>query len=545
MIAGFCSFKMAAAPKAHIKRISNNQNIGDLHEQVIQAVKRGDNEKLKSILKPIRKTPKCLQVLSKESRNGLRALHYTLSEMSCERKRSRLDIVATIIECVCKDQRLQLFKLKSSSSGQCTALHAAAANKELDVVKALLESLSSKDQQKLIEMKDGRNRSVLNYELTSEICQLIQSFSEIEEKADVNTDDSELLDDEDDWTLLSPMDQFAPTEADEENSQENPENRKYMVPWRWPVDGDDISFQSADPVTYVTVENMFEHFDYITELIEANNSFGILTNELKNEDGRTFLHLLAMNKKVELVSKLLGAISTDHWSLISYPCKQGKTALHYASFADSVEIIRLLLHYCPKEKRWELLSKPCGSKKTCLYYASKVASIDGVKTLLTYSGENDRKFVEDIVDDFYRAGQCTGTEEITWLLKIVETHYWRVFYNKPRTLIFYNAFKDCEPHWKRDGAEEEKNDMVEAFQRWGIEPKVFADFTEDTLRSEIMQTVQKEHEELSALIVVIMSHGKENIVYDAYAREIQVQNIINIMCFNSWLEGIPKVSTEL
>ncbi|XP_067935898.1 caspase-8-like [Watersipora subatra] len=83
--------------------------------------------------------------------------------------------------------------------------------------------------------------------------------------------------------------------------------------------------------------------------------------------------------------------------------------------------------------------------------------------------------------------------------------------------------------------------MVEAFINFGQQPQVHCGFTEEKLRSEIAKAIQAEGERISGIVVVLMSHGEEYIVYDENYREIRLQSMLNILCHNDLLNGKPKV----
>ena len=522
------------AAENRISKGSSTSEIEIIHNSVIQALRCGDVKKLQSILFPIKYSAECCQALSTESNSGLYPLHYTLSDMAAsEKMESRIEIVRTLVDSIGKDKRLQHFQLRNATNKH-TALHTAAANGELDVVQLLLESLSTSDRRALIAMKDGRKKKVLEYPLSQDIHQLIAQFSESDEAhTTAHGETAENMEEHSDWVKVEPVkDDDVVIEEEGEDYQ--------MVPWPWSPDGN-IAENGAEP-NYINAKSMYEQFDNLLNLVKEENSFDILIQKLKTIEGLTILHVLVKEKKEELVKKLLAVIKScdSHWKLISHKCNQGKTALHYASCVGSPVIANLLLHHCPREKRYSLLAKFCCVGRTALHYASMYSSLEVTKRLLHHAREDDIALVNMTDNKRRRAENYAATSDLKHLLSIVETHYWKMWYKKPTTLIFYNTFDDSARK-KRHGAEEERDQMVQAFEKLGISPETIANFTEDKIRERIGQAVQNDEGETSALIVVILSHGSYGRVLDANYVDIRLQNIINIMSYNELLNFAPKV----
>ena len=275
------------------------------------------------------------------------------------------------------------------------------------------------------------------------------------------------------------------------------------------------------------------------EEVRINENFNIVTTN----NGMTLLQTLIKNKKTDLIQQLLSAVtgpSEDHWKLMSFKYKQ-KTALHYACIAGSTEIASLFFRICPPDKHWALLTEVCCCRKTALHYASRLSNdIEIVKLLLEHSKMKDVDLIAMKDSESKTALDYATATDIRYLLTFAKKYYWRLLDKGPTTLIFYNDFKEYPLH-RREDADEEKDYMVQAFERCGIEPIVIKDFTEKKLEEKLEQVIKKENGDISALIVVIMSHGYHGVVYDADYHEVPLQNIINRIGYKSQLSTTAKV----
>ncbi|XP_067936470.1 uncharacterized protein [Watersipora subatra] len=499
------------------------QELKDLHEKVITSVRRGCAKSLKDLLQPVRQTNDCYVLLSRISKTGQFPLHYSIKEMVSEdgEKTDRLDIVRVIIDSLRREDRYRHFELQDKLHSH-TALHAAAVNGEVEVIREILDSITSVEQQKLIDKRDKQGRTVLDCTNRREIKDLFKTFENRQVMPDDNSSD-------DGWTALN-HDELV-------SYPEHSAHPEEMIPWLWGKD-EGVGTQRFHPET-INAETAFKYFDEMLEFVKAEDSYDVLIDELKNSDGKTILHLAVIHRQDALVKKLLKMLpkSESLQKLILMPCRKGKTALHYASLTNSLSVVNLLLEHCTGVRRWDLLSACCLEGKTALHYACQVDSLDIALSLLHHSGENDKELVCKSAKSL--ASKSAKTE-MSMLLERVETHYWKAMYRRPTTHIFYNTFNNYSLPTKRQGAEEEKDQMVEAFRNFGQQPQVHCGFTEEKLRREIEKAVQAEGEQISGIVVVLMSHGKEYIVYDENCREIRLQNILNILC-HDLLIGKPKV----
>lgn len=102
----------------------------------------------------------------------------------------------------------------------------------------------------------------------------------------------------------------------------------------------------------------------------------------------------------------------------------------------------------------------------------------------------------------------------------------------PSVLIMYTTAN-------RDGAEIEKDDLLKAFPEFNVRVDIRTNPSQSDMLGAITE-VQQQHADMSALVVIIMSHGASGTVCAGDGREVLIQDILNQMCSQS-LEGKPKV----
>ena len=103
----------------------------------------------------------------------------------------------------------------------------------------------------------------------------------------------------------------------------------------------------------------------------------------------------------------------------------------------------------------------------------------------------------------------------------------------PRCLIFYSTVGRDDTH-----AKEEKDSIIQYCEEKSILYKVVTDPTEDTVYSSLKAAQSDEN--LSALVVFILSHGQKGIISVAGdPNYVVVESIITHMCLGT--EGKPKV----
>lgn len=91
----------------------------------------------------------------------------------------------------------------------------------------------------------------------------------------------------------------------------------------------------------------------------------------------------------------------------------------------------------------------------------------------------------------------------------------------------------------RDGAEQERDDLLKALPEFNLRVEIRT----NPEASEIIGTitdVQSQHPDMSALIVIIMSHGGRGTVCSGSGVEVKIQDILQQMSSPA-LEGKPKV----
>lgn len=512
----------------------------DEHWRFIRAISNGDLKGLESVLISIRESPDCFKLLSRESSSGQHALHYTLSDINLQRTQeleSRIEIVKSIIESISENQRLEYFNLRDTTDRR-TALHTAAVHKELDVVKAILRSLPVNDRLALIDEKDGARKKVLEYALSEEIRQVIETFTRTNTstKPTVEINNESAANNVEEWTDVRPR---YPANFSDPNFDLH-DNDFDTVAWPGKELGKVSSTSEPLEPESLSAEDAFKKIDDLLKQVKQDRSFAKIVH-LRNKYGLTILHVAVMKNRADIVEKILTCIpsSDSHWMLISQICNHGKTALHYASMNAAITIVKLLIRYCDYKRRWDLISKICDVHKTSLHYASMAGSLDTVQELLGHCGEKDFELTRITDDKHHAPAKYAHSLEVRTLLSRVETHYWKTFFKPPTVLTFYNAFTNSVK--RREGAEDEKNKMMEAFRSCGMDPKDYPDFTETMIKDKIDKAISDDNGATSALIVAVLSHGEKGMVYDADHRPIRLQRIIDIISSSSRLEFFPKV----
>lgn len=123
------------------------------------------------------------------------------------------------------------------------------------------------------------------------------------------------------------------------------------------------------------------------------------------------------------------------------------------------------------------------------------------------------------------AEQCT-----CWLRAVkITSHY--VLPTSPEVIIMYTTHD-------RKGCDQEKRDIEESLQSWSsVDPTVLKDPT----RLEFMTVVKEAHNrKLSALIVVIMSHGRAG-YFETKDGEINIQYFLDHVLYSEKTKDVPKV----
>ena len=92
---------------------------------------------------------------------------------------------------------------------------------------------------------------------------------------------------------------------------------------------------------------------------------------------------------------------------------------------------------------------------------------------------------------------------------------------------------------KREGAEQEKDDLLKALPEFNFRVKIRTNPEPSEMIGAITDA-QCQHPEMSALIVIIMSHGSRGTVSSRSGVEVKIQDILLQMASPA-LEGKPKV----
>lgn len=105
----------------------------------------------------------------------------------------------------------------------------------------------------------------------------------------------------------------------------------------------------------------------------------------------------------------------------------------------------------------------------------------------------------------------------------------------PKVIIIYTTRT-------RTGCEEEKQSIEESLHSW---PSVQSEILKDPTKAVVESTIKNTHEELlSALIVIIMSHGSPG-HFEVADGEINIQYFLDNILYSRKTENIPKVEQNL
>ncbi|KAF6039209.1 hypothetical protein EB796_002479 [Bugula neritina] len=425
------------------------------HSRLIQAIRHCNVRAVDKVLASILNSEDCYKLLTKQSRSGQYPLHYTLRDMSSylnhttNESNTRLPVAQAILEQIDQTNKLKYLQLQDSQGR--TALYTAAISGEKDVIEFYLSELSVIEQLELISVKDNHQLNVLESTVSEDIKKLINSY--------INASDAEELTKKKSVLKRTKVGSKPKEEAiitssyDKTSIKSSRSSRKQ---------------QSRCYTNHLTPDNMMSQYEHLIDIVKSTQDYEDVFH-LKDSAGRTLLHLAAQGNRHDIVEKLLLAVENKfhHWKLLSFRCKTGKTALHYACMVNSVEI---------------------------------------AKTLLEFSREQDVALTRIEDNEQLQAIKYAKHHQLTKLLPMVETHYWRLFYKRPKAFIFYNRFLDYKK-WKRDGAEAEKCNVAKALEQYNISSHIHVDFSERTMLAKLEQGIKNDGH-ISGLILVIMSHGE-------------------------------------
>jgi len=457
------------------------------HSRLIQAIRNCNIRAVDKVLVSILNSEDCYKLLTRQSRSGQYPLHYTLRDMSSylnhttSESNTRLPVAQAILKKIDQTNKLKYLQLQDSQGR--TALYTAAISGEKDVIEFYLSELSMIEWLELISVKDNHQLNVLESTVSEDIKKLIKSYiskSDAEELTKKKSVSKQIK------VGYKPKEEVITSSYDKTSIKSSRSSRKQ---------------QGRCYTNHLTPDNMMSQYEQLIDIVKTTQNYGAVFR-LKTCDGKTLLHLAVQGNRHDIVEKLLLAVEDKlhHWKLLSFICKTGKTALHYACMVNSVEI---------------------------------------AKTLLEFSREHDVALTKIKDNKQLEAIKYAKHYQLTKLLPMVETHYWRVFYKRPKAFIFYNRFLDYKK-WKRDGAEAEKCNVAKALEQYNISSNIHVDFSERTMLAKLEQGIKNDGH-ISGLILVIMSHGERGYIYDRNLRQVRIQSIINAICHNVMLENVPKV----
>ena len=195
-----------------------------------------------------------------------------------------------------------------------------------------------------------------------------------------------------------------------------------------------------------------------------------------------------------MILQTLAIVSfTDHKNLASLRFKNGGSIIHHLTSRNDCARLRKVLQAFDDEQRQNILSHRNKSGKTALETAKPYE----VRQLLAWSSSQE---------GFYYLP------------------------TPPVVLIMYST-ED------RQGAEEERMELSKVFPDFNVDVRERKDLRKQQMLDEIRMAQMKD--DISALIVIIMSHGVHGAVC-ASDGDVRIQDILRQMCA-PFLEGKPKV----
>lgn len=485
--------------RAYVMRHKNS-----IHEKIAEAARNGNKPLLKLLLdqfSPVERS----KILRKQCKNGKLPIHHCL----CAETDNHMESLKYLLSCVPKTQLYDL--LTTFSSMFYNALHMAATYHNARAATILIAALPSERRFNFISQVAGQNkRTVLEFDIKEEFRTKVQQFllPETPESHEIfsSSPSSDISADnyiswpatlEGPEVVLGYCEECHPHRHTEVNRRRRAKGQR-QVPMHPRMTCDD-----ASRLLFVDCVSALLHIDKFLEFVRLSKSIKMLL-DCKNVRGLTILHIVAKDDRVDIMEKIFSAIHSFSnemkWNLLTSTSRSGKTPLHYAAQYNRFNALKLLLFHA-KDRDIELCQTHDGAGHDAMYYAGK---------------------------------------DVRCFLEYVETHYWHTFSKPPTVLIFYNTFKG-EPEWERGWAEDEKDHVVEGFKTHGIQPYTYPDFDGCMIIKEVRK-IQNADEPISAMIVLVMSHGEEGIVFDKNKKQLPI-NALQHALDTSELKCVPKVRT--
>ena len=366
------------ASSMDLSRDRGSSTLIDDHEQLVTMIRRGNVDGLKAFIEPISKSSRLLRALSQVSNSGQYPLHYTIKDISPDSQiDGRAPMVSLILDNL-PDGEKKEYLTHRNTQGQ-TALHTAAWADEVDVINEILNSLSTRcEREELVKLKDGKKRSVLQYELSQRCKRLIEEYGTVSAQY-TDENDMEIEECSDFVNVYQPHELVAwsPDICDVGKLAISSKSEEFML--------SDNEHPEEDTI-YLTPENAFAHFEKVIAYVRTLKTIDIVLN-LKNPEGMTILHIAAKYGKHDLVDRLLSAVSVTidkeaKWKLIKEKCGLSRTTLHYAVLSRCPHTTQRILDH-GKDYRKLLLPEKDKDGNTALHIATSLPRSDLAHKLLS------------------------------------------------------------------------------------------------------------------------------------------------------------------
>lgn len=303
--------------------------------------------------------------------------------------------------------------------------------------------------------------------------------------------------------------------------------------WQLPYQPHKTSDESIQAPIYYILETAIQHpYIILRRDQDAKNDVWMSSTNLKCDGllpvSLTLSDLLYFTQNVGNLDALIHFKTAEGLNLLHVLAKKN-------DWRGIEQVFKVIKHF-PDVQKWRLISSKCNSGKTAAHYAAKTNKIYALTTLLLFAKERDKDLID--IHDNEKRYVMDYASDYAWLRNYIGTHYWHVMIKPHTVLIFYNLFLNM-PGMELPEAVHVKNHLVRAFRSQGIRPQEFEGFDKDLIKSTIKDTVREETP-ISALMVVILSHGCEGLISDKNAHPILVEDLIAAVCVEE-LRHIPKV----
>lgn len=377
------------------------------------------------------------------------------------------------------------------------------------LVRAIIDPLKTYHQRsELIRSKDKQGRSILDYDLSVPLRNVLLSYLHVDEPqpSKVTSAQSSVRRNSN-LKLEHEHKMKSSNRHGNNNSLEMNHTEKLVFPSKTCLKDEKskLDGKGCNLRNMVLYANSYKKIDW-SQVAYALQHGGIepeaLVDELLTEDGRTLLHLAVQGQNIWCIRLLLKAVESDSLRerfISKQTYKKKKTILHYAVESENVPTVKELLNLigCDID---DLLEVKDSANRTPLEYHT--------------------------------------SSKIRHLLQQSKVCYLRPLCKPATCVVFFNNFHDNEL-WYRPSAVEEVSDVSKGLISLGITPNIYNDCNQTAMQEHINDFTKEP--DVSMLLVIIMTHGEQGVIYDSELAPVPIDTILKWMCCNKALAGTPKV----